>query len=46
MANKTDCVFCGKEVDILEKFNGEMGCQECYNDPENNVFGDDSEVSE
>lgn len=38
---KTECVVCGKEVEILEEFNGELMCEECYNDPENEVFTDE-----
>ena len=38
---KTECVVCCKEVEVLEKFNGEMMCQECYHDPENEVFTDE-----
>ncbi|WP_275411195.1 hypothetical protein [Bacillus sp. B15-48] len=38
---KTECVVCAKEIELLEKFNGEMMCQECYNAPENEVFTDD-----
>lgn len=37
----TECVVCGKEIEVLEKFNGEMMCQECYLNPENEVFTDD-----
>lgn len=36
--NKTECVICCKEIESLEIFNGEMMCQECYNDPDNEVF--------
>ena len=43
MAAKTECVVCMKEVEILEHFNGEMMCEDCYNDPENYVFGDDTD---
>lgn len=32
------CVFCGKNIELLEKFNGEMACESCYNDQENEVF--------
>ncbi len=35
---KTECVVCGREIEQLEDFNGEMMCEECYNDPENEVF--------
>ena len=38
MGNKTECVVCCKEIDVLEHFNGEMMCQECYHNPENEVF--------
>lgn len=36
--NKTQCVICEKEIELMEEFNGEMMCEECYNDPENEVF--------
>lgn len=36
--NKTECVICTKEIKIIDNYNGEMMCQECYNDPENEVF--------
>jgi len=35
---KTQCVVCGKEIEVLDEFNGEMMCQECYHSPENEVF--------
>lgn len=38
---KTECVVCTKEIDVLDKFNGEMMCDDCYNNPDNHVFGDD-----
>lgn len=38
---KTECVICAKEIKILEEFNGEMMCQECYEDEENYVFEGD-----
>ena len=41
MSNKTECVFCTKEIEVLEEFNGEMMCQDCYHDPESEVFSDD-----
>lgn len=41
MMAKTECAVCTKEVEILDHFNGEMMCQECYHDPENEVFTDD-----
>lgn len=34
----TECVVCMKEIEILEEYNGEMMCQECYHDEENEVF--------
>lgn len=37
----TECAICVKEVEVLDNFNGEMMCQDCYHDPENEVFGDD-----
>lgn len=37
----TQCVVCEKEIEVMEKFNGEPMCQECYHDKENYVFGDD-----
>lgn len=43
MSNKTECVVCMKEVNLLDHFNGEMLCKECYNNPENHVFGMDEE---
>lgn len=36
--NKTECVICTKEIELLEDYNGEMMCEDCYNDPENEVF--------
>lgn len=36
----TECVVCSKEVEILDNFNGEMMCDECYNDDDNYVFGE------
>jgi len=39
----TQCVVCEKEIEVLEKFNGEMMCQDCYNNPDNYVFGDDKD---
>lgn len=41
---KTECVVCMKEIELLDEFNGEMMCQECYNDEENHVFGNDADV--
>lgn len=40
MSDKVECAVCMKEVELLEKFNGEMMCQDCYHDEDNNVFGD------
>ena len=39
--NKTECVVCGKDIEVLEQFNGEMMCEECYQNPKNEVFGDE-----
>lgn len=36
-----ECVVCGKEIETLEKFNGEPMCIECYHAPENEVFKDE-----
>lgn len=38
---KTECVVCTKEIEVLDNFNGEMMCDECYHDPENEVFTDE-----
>lgn len=38
---KTECAVCMKEIEVLEDFNGEMMCEECYSDPENEVFTDE-----
>lgn len=38
---KTECVICTKEIEVLEEFNGEMMCQECYEKEENEVFEGD-----
>jgi len=35
---KTECVVCTREIKILDSFNGEMMCEDCYTDPENEVF--------
>ena len=40
MMAKTECAICMKEIDVLEQFNGEPMCEECYQDPENEVFTD------
>lgn len=37
----TECAVCGKEIEVLEKFNGEMMCEDCYHEPSNEVFADD-----
>lgn len=37
----TECVVCCKEVEVLYDFNGEMMCDDCYNDEDNHVFGGD-----
>lgn len=34
----SECVVCAKEIRVLENFNGEMMCGECYNDEANGVF--------
>lgn len=34
----TECVVCMKEIEVLDKFNGEMMCGECYIKEENEVF--------
>jgi len=36
-----ECVVCGKEIELLEQYNGEPMCKECYHAPENEVFTDD-----
>lgn len=38
---KTECVICEKEIKSLDEFNGEMMCEDCYNDPDNEVFEDE-----
>ena len=38
---KTECSICAKEIEVLEEFNGEMMCKNCYDDPENEVFTDE-----
>lgn len=42
---KTECAVCMRDVESLDYFNGEMMCEECYNEPENYVFGDQKEVN-
>jgi hypothetical protein len=37
----TECVVCTKEIELLDTFNGEMMCEDCYQDPENEVFTDE-----
>lgn len=36
-----ECVVCEKEIELLEKFNGEPMCKECYHALENEVFTDE-----
>lgn len=36
-----ECAVCGKEIEPLEKYNGEPMCEECYRAPENEVFTDE-----
>lgn len=36
--NKTECAVCTRETEVLERFNGEMMCDACYSEPENEVF--------
>jgi len=36
----TECAVCAKEIEALDEFNGEMMCEDCYQDPDNYVFGD------
>lgn len=36
-----ECVICEKEIEPLDKFNGEPMCKECYHAPENEVFKDE-----
>lgn len=41
---KTECIICAKEIEVLDNFNGEMMCDECYHNQENQeneVFTDD-----
>lgn len=37
---KTECAVCTKEIEVLEEFNGEMLCQDCYD----NYKNEESEV--
>lgn len=39
--DKTECSICTKEVVVLERFNGELMCEDCYRDPENQIFDDE-----
>lgn len=39
----TECAVCEKKIEVLEKFKGEMMCEECYHDPANHVFGSSEE---
>lgn len=43
MTEKTECVICMKEIEVMDKFNGEPMCQGCYHAEENHVFGDDND---
>lgn len=43
---KIECVICEKEIEPLDEFNGEMMCQECYENPINYVFGEVEEKNE
>lgn len=43
MTKKTECVVCTKVIEVMDKFNGEPMCEECYNDPENYVFDNEGE---
>ena len=43
MSNKTECVVCTKEIEIIKSYNGEPMCEECYHKEENYVFGIDGE---
>ncbi len=38
---KTECVICAKEIETLDQFNGEMMCEDCYHNTENEVFTDE-----
>lgn len=38
---KTECVICCKEIQVIKVFNGEMMCEDCYNNTENEVFADE-----
>lgn len=38
---KTECAVCTKEIEVLEEFNGEMMCEDCYKNPENEVFANE-----
>lgn len=38
MSNTIECVVCEKEIRLLENYNGEPMCEECYADSENEVF--------
>lgn len=41
MKSVTECAVCGKEVEVLDEFNGEMMCKDCYHEEGNHIFGDD-----
>lgn len=38
MINKIECSICEKEIEILDEYNGEPMCEECYHEEENEVF--------
>lgn len=35
-----ECAVCERELEQLDKFNGEMMCEQCYTDEDNHVFED------
>lgn len=39
---KTECAVCTKEIGVLDKFNGEILCQDCYE----NYRNEESEVED
>lgn len=39
---KTECAVCTAEIDVLDIFNGEMLCSDCYD----NYKNDESEVED
>lgn len=42
----TECAICTVKIEVLDEFNGEMMCESCYNDPDNQVFGSEVEQDE